>query len=315
MEDKLQSQRVGALASAKSHADHALRRALHWGDASFGIEIPREGNSLVYHLHPEGHPGVALLAIKKRREALKLDAALRAAAPRGAPIPKLLHTDVRILPRLVRGHYFVATSLLPGVPLRPDERDESTLIAMARALSRLHAIQDPHWGKPGHPRHDSLLRAWSTEVERIMRRFIKDSALSGFVPEMHVFFRRVIERMEEPSQFQLCHHHIAPEDMLYDAATDSVSLTDCGHMEFSRAARDLASVRWECFPDAEESFDLVLQNYFRGVSKTAREQYLREREFFEAFHHLRKIQRYPRDAKGNLPIALTRLRDLIERCI
>ncbi len=314
MVSNIHSRRSRALETVTSYTERTLRRALGWGDAPLEIEVPKRGStSLVYLIRPEGKPGAALYAIKDRRELRMLESALRTATSCGAPVPKLLHADANWITRFSRGYFFLACSLAPGECMRRDESDDAQLKAMATALAKLHSIEENYWGKPIKPRRSGIHADWSEGIERLRSALMRDAAMKDHATEIRDYFHRSLEKMEEPKRFQLCHHHLAPVDMLYDASSQSVTLIDCVNLEFSRAARDLASVRWDCFPNDEKSFDAMLKHYYSQISPAIREGYERERYFFEGFFHLRKVYNHSRGKDRKPSPALTRLMELIHR--
>ena len=63
------------------------------------------------------------------------------------------------------------------------------------------------------------------------------------IQELRTWFLDCLDQLDFPPPFQLCHHHLAAGDILYDPETGRTTFIDCAALQFSRAARDVAHIR------------------------------------------------------------------------
>ena len=76
----------------------------------------------------------------------------------------------------------------------------------------------------------------------------------------------LLDSFDPPREFQLCHHHLAPDDMLFDPKSNRVTLIDCANLQYSRAGRDLAAIKFWMFQENAEAWKKFLGEY-AGASK------------------------------------------------
>ena len=154
-----------------------------------------------------------------------------------------------------------------------------------QALARLHGAERSDYGLP---RRRPRRKPYAADMQRAVKRRLRElaSRTSEIKPEtitaLSAKLLEHLKRLESLDAFQLCHHHLYSDDILYDPAENRTTLIDCGGLQFSRAARDLAAIRlmpWMT-PEAWQEFSAT---YFEKSKESRSLEYEREGPFFEIF--------------------------------
>jgi hypothetical protein len=283
----------------RAMADIVLRFAIKtWNpprsrdDPSLEIVVaPGGGKSLVFFIKRGAQYLAAVHAFETTADARRFSGALRLAHHHNLPAPKLLYDGSNFLSYAKNGGIFVVSEFIYGETLNRASISPDCAGLLARSLGAFHNVESDKWGKPIALENGSIKSDWSRSAERRLKKSgipqgKELSALKNWLAEK-------LGSIEEPNRFHLCHHHLAADDMIHDAARDRVVLIDCGSLQFSRAARDLAAVKLELFEDREEAWMKFLDAYFAQRVAADRPAEQREIEFFLVFLLLGKLRHQP----------------------
>lgn len=292
----IQKKRAAALESVERFANRRLRGAL--ARTAGKIEIKAAlggGRSLVYFASQDDRPLAVIHAFDRKKDHAQLRAALTLGQGQDLPIPNLLYSSDLGMDRLRFGHWFVASEFIVGEDLAGKAPDQLPISALAATLRRLHRVEQSRWGKPGKFKSGPILADWRRSAfERLDSLEKKLPASEPILGELRPWFTQKLDSLEEPTAFQLCHHHLAPDDLLFDEPTGKLTIIDCGSLQFSRASRDLAAVHQGFFADSDALWRGFLNEYF-GDATPDREQIESEIEFFDAFYLLSKLRNQASD--------------------
>jgi len=183
-------------------------------------------------------------------------------------------------------------SFAEGEPFSVDSGGHPAVEALVDSLSRLHAVTARRWGRPGRPRLGSIHRDWARSVTRRLTEAasLAPEAVRRSLTPIGGKMLAVLERLPRPREFQLCHHHLAPDDALYDRAGGRLTFVDCGGLQFSRAARDVADAITLVLADQPEAEATFLARYEASIGQDAAADVRRELPFFRAFGRLVKLR-------------------------
>jgi len=289
----IQKKRAAARPAAAAYADRVLRPALKWRSGPVEVSPVKDGqNSLVYFLHAPDQPPAVLYLSSRRRLWEDTRDALALGGQHDLPIPRLLHAGRGLADRLMLGHYFLVTDFAPGTNLRKMSWDTHAIDALARAVAALHHVESDRWGKPRRLRSRSIREDWRLSVDSRLDSIRKHP--KAVPPELAERISRwlhdQLDRLPEPTRYQLCHHHLFGDDIIFDPDTGRMTLLDCSDLQFSRASRDLACVHEGMFAHRPEQRTEFLKAYFAHFSPAIRDEWEREIPFFEGFYLLIKIR-------------------------
>lgn len=177
------------------------------------------------------------------------------------------------------------------------------VVPLAKAVAQLHSARNPRWGKPGRLKRSSIREDWRSSVESRLKDILNagtrgerpaEGRAKGVgksdVDRMRPWFVATIDRIDEPIEFNLCHHHLAADDILYDAESGRITIVDCASLQFSRAARDLAALRLGLFEGADQTWALFSKSYDAASPGREMKRLADELRFFEAFYLLVKLR-------------------------
>lgn len=292
----IQKKRAAALESVKRFASNKFRGVIEGTTGEIEIKAALGGGrSLVYLAYQQGRPVAVIHAFDRKKDHAQLHAALTLGQGQELPIPKRLYASGLGLDRARFGHWFVASEFIVGEDLAGKRPEQLPISALATTVRNLHRVEQSRWGKPGKFKSSPILEDWRRSAfERLDSLEKKLPASEPIVPELRGWFAQKLDSLEEPATFQLCHHHLAPDDILFDEATGKLTIIDCGSLQFSRASRDLAAVHQGFFAEADEPWLRFLDEYF-AENIADRAQIESETEFFDAFYLLSKLKNQASD--------------------
>lgn len=288
------SRRQAAEPAVRRFVERSVRSRLRWEDCPVRIEIPEGGaRSLLFIARAEGCEPVVIHAFRKSDERRRLDRALALGARHELPVPVTRHKGWAFGESLRYGLSFLVVEHVPGRHLPPEPPDRQPRAALAAALARMHSARSDKWGRPGGFTRKSIREDWARGVARRCREIGQGKL--DLNPEVlrsiEARFGEMLESIPEPREFQICHHHLAPDDILYDPETTRVAFIDCSSLQFSRAARDLAAVRHAFFLEDENAWRDFGELYFAKFTQEWRAACELELAFFESFLILGRLRR------------------------
>lgn len=307
MSTPIQKRRAEVLSVVRSYVERELSRRLDLREPNRAVRpAPGGGKSLVFFVETNGTRCAVVYAFKKNAEAARFASALRLAERHYLPAPKLIHESAGWLARRRYGHALIASEFMTGEPLNPNADAAALTRPLADAMAQLHRVTSNRWGKPDALRSDSIKADWRQGALRRLRA-------AGLPPESEANLKtqldRLLDALPEPREFQLCHHHLAPDDLLFDAAAKRIAFIDCGSLQFSRAARDLATLQLTVFGEHELAWRAFVDAYFNRMGEATREPTEREMRFFVPFLLLGKLRHQPPGSPERARLE-ERLRDL-----
>ena len=168
---------------------------------------------------------------------------------------------------------------------------------VARALAKLHSVQREYWGEiKGRRKARSYGETMKRAIEKRLGR-LGDSPErfpGGQIEALREWFLERVEALADAKSFQLCHHHLHGDDIIYDPKMGRITIIDCASLQFSRASRDvsnLAEMAW--MGDAQERNEF-LEYYFSCSPDERRSEYKVEGPLYTAFHLLNQLYRLVR---------------------
>lgn len=296
MTTRIEEKRFAARPVVEAYVEKVLRGALGWGDARVRITIPSEGTrSLIYFVAPDGGSPVAVQAFEDGGEHTRLRKALALGRKQELPIPDLVRSGVAALDRSRFGYCFIVMGFIDGKALPPEPPHHAVRESLAVALARLHGVKRRRWGKPGRMHLRSIREdLWASVGKRLADLGDGGSGAPGLdaekVAAVEKWFAQTLASIDEPKQFRLCHHHLAPDDIILEPG-GAVRFVDCGSLQFSRAARDLAVMRNSLFFDDDAAWDDFIHRYFEHFDEAFRKDCLKEIPLFNALYRLGKVRR------------------------
>jgi hypothetical protein len=300
---KTQCLRKQALPFAMRYAEKTLRPALKLGDTPIEVQTARGGtNSLVYFLACEGNRRAVIYLHDDPNDWRDTCDALKLGAREALPIPRLLHSRPGPLLPWKKGYAMLATDFAEGRTLMNLEWDAPRIELLADTVARLHGLESDRWGKMRRLRSDPLL----SSLERGIRKRIEKirhhrSAPNGRILDViENFFDRQLSDIPEPSNFQLCHHHLFGDDLIISPDEKSITILDCPGVQYSRASRDLASIRQGFFPYEADHWQHFLNAYFGHFPAKTRLEWEREIPIYNAFYLLIKFRNHLGRAKQSM---------------
>lgn len=240
-----------------------------------------------------------------------------ASTEQGGSTPRLIYRSRGPIDRFRFGARFIVEGFVPGAPVEDCPDGPAARRAMARALARLHRVEATYSGYVGRPERRSFAELFARRIERRLR--ILKEFPRYFTPEeiaqLGRWFDDRIAELRAVRKFQLCHMHLSSGDMLYDAASDSAWLVDCGGMQFTRASRDLANLQpfTKSWIANEENHREFIEAYLEASPPERREEYEREGAFFEAYRNLSRLRLDARHATAERPMEFERGKHLAMR--
>lgn len=291
--DKIRRKRRDARPRARKYATTTLRQALDLPSAKLRLDPARGGtNSLVYILGIDGRPGAVVYLLTRYKNWCDMRDALLLGAAHDLPLPRLLHAEGSPLSSL-RGRYqFLTTDFAEGSQVNHVPRTPALIELMAGTLARLHARDSDCWGKIRRPQTGPITGDWRGTIAKRMNgiRHHPQAPEPRLLDGIQAWFDHQLASLPEPRRFQLCHHHLAGDDMLVSPDASRITLIDCGDLQYSRAARDLACIRQGILLDDAKSWALFLDRYFAHFPRTVRPEWERELPLFEALYLLFKVR-------------------------
>lgn len=286
--------RRAALDAVRRYVDGPARRLwnVNAGTNSVDVTIPESGmNSLVYFVALDGETRAVVHAFKKTAKRRRLADGLCLAERHDLPVPKILDAGLSAIQHVRFGYCFLMTQFMQGRQLEYGPLTREQIAPMAEALSRLHGVTSKRWGKPGELSASPIRESWRGTVEKRLHLFrvAAPDLDPARVEHLATWFKCVLDELPEPGEFQLCHHHLGPDDMVFDEATGRIYFVDCDALQFSRASRGLATIRRIFFDGEDSNWTEFLNLYCSGLPSTDRSALEREIKFFMAFHLLGKM--------------------------
>lgn len=299
---KVESRRLEALPAVQRYVEKRLCRLFDWNQASIRIRIPSSGTrSRVFFVSVDGRDSVTVRAFRTAAHRTRLRRALSLADHYDLPVPKLLNAGYGPLERALFGFSFLTTEFIRGDELPPCVPDSDRCTGLAAALAQIHRAGGRRWGKPGHYRRTSIRDRWRRSVESRLDRLTGSNGELDptLIEDLRRWFEARLAAIPEPREFQICHHHLAPDDILYEETSGRVTFVDCSSLQFSRGARDLAAIRYTLYLGQDGPWEEFLQRYFAHFPSGAMEETAEERRFFDAFTHLLRLARRLTDAPAH----------------
>lgn len=306
--EKLKKKRRDARPRAKKYATEALAPSLGFTPETMRL-VPATGgsNSLAYILKVDNQPRAVVYLSRRYRNWCDMRDALELGAAHNLPLPRLLHSAGSPINSLRGRFQYLATDFAEGDPLHRSERSAAVVDLMADTLARLHSLQSASWGKPRRLQTGSIREDWrSTIAKRIAGiRSHREAPVDRLIDAVETWFDSQLRDLPEPRSFQMCHHHLAGDDMLLAPDLSRITIIDCGDLQYSRAARDLAAIRETFFPDVHPDWPRFADRYFSHFPRPVRAEWERELPLFTALHYLFKVR--SRLGRRRAPEFLTRL--------
>lgn len=286
---------------AMAYAERHLRTLLNLGRHTLEVHPAARGSkSLVYFLRCDGSCRAVIYLYDDPREWKENCAALRLGKTHNLPMPRLIHARKPPPWRWSNGFPALATDFAEGGTLNHIEWTPPRVELLATTLKRLHALESPKWGPPGRPGggpyRDSLRKSVTSRLRKIRRS--PSAPPPCDINAIEAFFDREFSRLPEPRTFQLCHHHLAPDDLILSTDESRMTILDCATIEYSRAARDLASVHQAILTDSTAPWGEFLEAYFRGCPAPHRQRVESEIPLFSAFFLLVKLRNQVEGPRG-----------------
>ncbi len=316
MENKIKKKRIAAEKNALIFADGELRQALKWSSGSLEMKSPDAGDhSVLYFVTHQSGQRVMLRVYDRREDRVAHHRALRLGHQHGLAIPRILHCGNALLQKLKYGTYYFVTAIAPGDTIDRQPATAATRHAVATALAGLHRVESNRWGDLDS-KH--FRKSYAQNMQRALQKRLdalasNPSDLSNDLQQkISKWFHGQLACFENLKQFQLCHHHLHPDDILYDAASDTATIIDCISLQYSRASRDLANFRYSPWIAGEENWQQFYQTYLTHSRAERAAQVEAEGSYFNAYRLLCRLSKTVARAKGPITLRESARADQLE---
>lgn len=283
----------------------------------FELDVPAEGTrSVVLYLNT-GQGRFVLKCYRSPVRASHTALATRHLVSRGAPIPRLVASDLSPLTFMRIGNVVLVEERIDGVSFNGLERTDARLAESARALARLHSIRRDSWGTllPGLGRRGGFFEFLQGRLDRRMGDLTQNSPLLGEAvadPTIREWFQAQRERVSGSGGFSLCHLRVSDSNILF--GTDGKAwLIDVLTARYAHPAIDLERALFRWCRHKKPLKERFLASYFQQVEGFTREEWQRGRPYFQASFYLTQAYRAAKELRRFRRLDRDRYRKKIRR--